>query len=146
VTWHIRISPEQAPAGHASCYEPDMLSAYQYSKCSTCRQALRWLDARGVAYQSIDIVTAPPSVAVLEQVLERSGLPVGKLFNTSGQSYRQHNYKERLKSMSQEQALAALAADGKLIKRPLLVSDEAVLVGFDADEYERKLGAPGRGR
>jgi arsenate reductase (glutaredoxin) len=123
-----------------------MLSVYQYSKCSTCRQALRWLDAHGITYESIDIVTAPPSVAVLETVLERSQLPLGKLFNTSGQSYRQNNYKERLKSMSQQEALAALAADGKLIKRPLLVSEKAVLVGFDADEYGRKLGAAARAR
>jgi arsenate reductase (glutaredoxin) len=119
-----------------------MLTVYQYPKCSTCRNALRWLDAHGVPHERVDIVASPPSVAQLAQVLERSGLPVARLFNTSGQSYREGNYKERLKQMSVDQALAELAADGKLIKRPLLVSGEQALVGFDATVYEKALGAP----
>lgn len=118
-----------------------MLAVYQYPKCSTCRNALRWLAEHSVPFQSIDIVGAPPSVARLEQVLERSGLPIARLFNTSGQSYREGNYKERLKLMSREQALAALAADGKLIKRPLVLADGLALVGFDATEYEAALPA-----
>jgi arsenate reductase (glutaredoxin) len=113
-----------------------MLIAYQYPKCSTCRNALNWLDGHGIRYESIDIVDSPPSVAVLEQVLERSGLPLARLFNTSGQSYRQGNYRERIKQMSQREALAALAGDGKLIKRPLLITPELALVGFDASVYE----------
>jgi arsenate reductase (glutaredoxin) len=116
-----------------------MLSVYQYGKCSTCRTALRWLTTHEVAYRSIDIVTSPPSAATLAQILERSGLPISKLFNTSGQSYREGNYKERLKGMSEKDALLSLAADGKLIKRPLLISDALVLVGFDADVYTSKL-------
>lgn len=116
-----------------------MLVVYQYSKCSTCRNALRWLTAHGVKYDSIDIVTSPPSLSVLESVLSKSGLPVAKLFNTSGQSYREGNYKERLKSASEAQALAALAKDGKLIKRPLIVSKQLVLVGFDPEVYASKL-------
>jgi arsenate reductase (glutaredoxin) len=116
-----------------------MLAVYQYSKCSTCRNALRWLTAQSVPFESIDIVTAPPSVALLEQVLEQSGLPVTRLFNTSGQSYRDGNYKERLKQMSRAEALAALAADGKLIKRPLVLGAELALVGFDASAYEAAL-------
>jgi arsenate reductase len=113
-----------------------MLIAYQYPKCSTCRNALNWLDGHGIRYESIDIVDSPPSIAVLEQVLERSGLPLARLFNTSGQSYRQGNYRERIKQMSQREALAALAGDGKLIKRPLLITPELALVGFDASVYE----------
>jgi arsenate reductase len=116
-----------------------MLAVYQYGKCSTCRNALRWLTSHEVPYRSIDIVAAPPSAATLAQILERSGLPVSKLFNTSGQSYREGNFKERLKGMSEKDALLALAQDGKLIKRPLLVSDALVLVGFDADVYTSKL-------
>lgn len=116
-----------------------MLAVYQYSKCSTCRNALRWLTAHGVKYESIDIVTSPPSLSVLESVLAESGLPVAKLFNTSGQSYREGNFKERLKTTSQAEALAELARDGKLIKRPLLVSERVVLVGFDAEVYANNL-------
>ena len=116
-----------------------MLAVYQYPKCSTCRNALRWLTAHGVKYQSIDIVTSPPSLSVLESALARSGLPVTKLFNTSGQSYREGNYKERLKTASKAEALAELAKDGKLIKRPLLVSERLVLIGFDADVYASNL-------
>jgi arsenate reductase len=118
-----------------------MLTVYQYPKCSTCRSALAWLQARGVSYERVDIVESPPSIEQLAQVLEVSGLPLTRLFNTSGQSYREQNYKERLKHMSREQALAALAADGKLIKRPLLISSERVLVGFDASAYEAAFGA-----
>jgi arsenate reductase len=118
-----------------------MLAAYQYSKCSTCRNALNWLDAHGIHYERIDIVDNPPSIALLEQVLERSGLPLARLFNTSGQSYRQGNYRERLAQMSRHEALAALAGDGKLIKRPLLIAPELVLVGFDASAYEGAIAA-----
>ena len=118
-----------------------MLLVYQYPKCSTCRNALRWLDARGVPYERIDIVTSPPSAATLEDALARSGLPLARLFNTSGQSYREGNYRERLPRMSRAEALAALAADGKLIKRPLLISPERVLVGFDDGAYGAAFGA-----
>ncbi len=116
-----------------------MLAVYQYPKCSTCRNALRWLTEHSVPFESIDIVTAPPSVTRLEQVLEQSSLPIARLFNTSGQSYREGGYKERLKQMSRAQALAALAADGKLIKRPVLFGPGVALVGFDASLYEAAL-------
>jgi arsenate reductase len=118
-----------------------MLTVYQYPKCSTCRNALRWLDAHGVPYESVDIVASPPSAQQLAQVLEVSGLPLARLFNTSGQSYREGNYKERLKHLSRDQALSELAADGKLIKRPLLVAQGRVLVGFDESAYAASLGA-----
>lgn len=124
-----------------------MLTVYQYPKCSTCRNALRWMEAHGIPHERVDIVERPPSVALLGQVLEQSGLPIARLFNTSGQSYREGNFKERLKQMTRAEALAALAADGKLIKRPLVVSSELALVGFDEREYGEKLGGdPARGR
>jgi arsenate reductase len=116
-----------------------MLTVYAYSKCTTCRNALRWLDAHGVKYENVDIVSSPPSLATLSNVLEQSGLPIAKLFNTSGQSYREGNYRERLKTLTDEQALAELARDGKLIKRPLLVGKRVCLVGFDAERYETEL-------
>ena len=113
------------------------MKVYQYPKCGTCRKALKWLDAHGVDYQSIDIVEKPPSKAALKQLVKRSGLPVRKWFNTSGQSYRQGGFKEKLESMSEAQAIDALAADGKLIKRPVVDGDGFVLVGFDEAAYKK---------
>ena len=117
-----------------------MIAVYQYPKCSTCRSALKWLDAHGVKYERIDIVASPPSKATLEQLLERSGLPIARLFNTSGQSYRDGHFKERLPKLSRAEALAALAADGKLIKRPILITPDRVLVGFDQSAFESAFG------
>jgi arsenate reductase (glutaredoxin) len=117
-----------------------MLTVYQYPKCSTCRKALRWLDAHGLKYERVDIVESPPSKAILEKVLKQGYLPVTRLFNTSGQSYREGNFKQRLPELSESQALTALASDGKLIKRPLLIAPDQVLVGFDEDAYETALG------
>jgi arsenate reductase len=115
-------------------------TVYQYPKCSTCRKALAYLDAQGVAYESIDIVQHPPSRAQLATALKQSGLPVKRFFNTSGQSYRDGKFGERLPGMSEQEALEALAADGKLIKRPLLVGKGFVLVGFDAEQYQERFG------
>jgi arsenate reductase len=112
---------------------------YQYPKCSTCRKALKWLDQRGVAYEKTDPVATPPSLATLRDLHRRSGLPVAKLFNTSGESYRAGNYKQRLAAMSDAQALAALANDGKLIKRPIVDTGKHVLVGFDEASYASTL-------
>lgn len=108
---------------------------YQYPKCSTCRKALKWLDEHGVAYEKTDLVAAPPSVDTLRDLHQRSGLPITKLFNTSGESYRLGNFRDKLQTMSDAQALAALARDGKLIKRPILDTGRAVLIGFDEKAY-----------
>ena len=113
---------------------------YQYPKCGTCRKALKFLDAEGVEHDTKDIVQNPPSKALLTKALKRSGLPVRKFFNTSGQSYRQGGFKEKLETMTDDQALSALAADGKLIKRPLVVEDDFVLVGFREDDWRAALG------
>jgi arsenate reductase (glutaredoxin) len=112
---------------------------YQYPKCSTCRKALKWLDDKGVRYEKTDLVATPPSLASLRDLHRRSGLPINKLFNTSGESYRNGNFKERLAAMSEAEALAALAADGKLIKRPIVDTGKAVLVGFDEKAYGNTL-------
>jgi arsenate reductase (glutaredoxin) len=111
------------------------VKVYQYSKCSTCRKALKWLDGRGVKYDSVDIVTAPPKKAELARAL-KSGLPLKKLFNTSGQSYREGGWSDKLGKVSEAQALEALASDGKLIKRPFILSGDTVLVGFDEAAYK----------
>jgi arsenate reductase (glutaredoxin) len=112
------------------------IKVYQYPKCSTCRKALKWLDARGVVYDSLDIVSVPPKKAELARAL-KSGLPLKKLFNTSGQSYRDGGWSDKLGKVTEAQALDALAADGKLIKRPFILNGDAVLVGFDEAAYKK---------
>jgi arsenate reductase len=111
------------------------VKVYQYSKCSTCRKALKWLDGHGVRYESVDIVTAPPKKAELARAL-KSGLPLKKLFNTSGQSYREGGWGDKLGKVSESQALEALASDGKLVKRPFILDGDTVLVGFDEAAYK----------
>jgi arsenate reductase len=115
------------------------LTVYQYPKCSTCRKALAWLEKRGIAFDKVDIVQAPPSRAVLEKAQKAAGVPVKKMFNVSGESYRSGGFKEKLATMSDGEALAALARDGKLIKRPLVVGDRLALVGFDEEVWGRTL-------
>ena len=115
------------------------MTVYQYPKCGTCRNALKWLDAQGLAYTPIDIVSTPPSAATLRRLHEASGLPLARLFNTAGESYRAGGFKDRVKTMPPAEAYAALAADGKLIKRPLVGAGDRVLVGFDEDAWARTL-------
>ncbi len=111
------------------------LKVYHYAKCSTCRKALAFLAKRGVKHETIDIVTEPPSKAELRRALKLGGLPLKKLFNTSGESYRNGRFGERLPGMTEEQALDALAKDGKLIKRPVVLGSDFALVGFDEAAY-----------
>jgi len=113
---------------------------YQYPKCSTCRKALKWLDQHGITYAASDLVAEPIPLAKLKELHRRSGLPLARFFNTSGESYRAGGFKDRLPSMSETDALAALAADGKLVKRPILDDGATVLVGFDEAAYARALG------
>lgn len=120
------------------------IKVYQYPKCSTCRKALQWLAARGIDHNPTDLVASPPSATTLRDLHRRSGLPIVKFFNTSGESYRSGGWKERLGTMTDTQALAALAADGKLIKRPIIdIAGGAVLVGFAEDAYAAQF-APAR--
>lgn len=112
---------------------------YHYPQCSTCKKALKWLSAHEVAVELINIVEHPPSKAELREVLKVSGVPLRKLFNTSGASYRDGRFGERLATMSEAEAIEALAQDGKLIKRPLVLGKGVALVGFDEAAYEAKL-------
>lgn len=116
------------------------VTVYHYPACSTCKKALKWLEAHGVAHERVHIVEAAPTVEVLRQVLRLSGVAVGKLFNTSGVSYREGGFKSRLPGMSEEEALAALAGDGKLIKRPLVIGKGFALVGFREEDYAARFG------
>jgi len=112
-----------------------VLTVYQYPSCSTCKKALAWLRANGVAFESVDIAAKPPSAKVLAGL----GVPRAKLFNVSGASYRDGDFKAKLPAMTDAQAYAALAADGKLIKRPLAIGDGIALVGFDEAAWARAL-------
>ena len=113
---------------------------YQYPKCSTCRKALAWLDDHGVEYTKSDLVSERIPLAKLQEIHRRSGLPIARFFNTSGESYRAGKFKDRLPAMTEGDALRALAADGKLVKRPIVDAGTKVLVGFDAEAFARTFG------
>ncbi len=106
-----------------------------YSGCQTCRKALAWLAKRGIEVDVRPIVDHPPTAEELTAWIPKSGRPVRKWLNTSGQSYRALG-KARVDAMSDDELVAALAADGKLVKRPVVVAGGKVLVGFDAEKYE----------
>lgn len=108
----------------------------EYPKCSTCRKAKAWLDAHRVAYIDRDIVTQNPSSEELALWQERSGLPVRRFFNTSGKLYRELGIKAKLDAgLSDAEALELLASNGMLVKRPIVVGDDFVLVGFKEAEW-----------
>ncbi len=115
------------------------LTLYHYPNCSTCKQAIKWLVANGHEFTAIDLVAKPPTRAVLEHIYKLADVPLKKLFNLAGASYRDGDFKTKLPGMTSAQAFAALAADGKLIKRPILLGDDIALVGFAADEWQRAL-------
>ncbi len=110
-----------------------------YPKCSTCQRAQKWLDENGVQYTLRDIKTDNPSYEELAEWHERSALPLKKLFNTSGLLYKSMGLKDKLPAMSEDEMLRLLASDGMLVKRPLLISDDFVLVGFKQTEWESRI-------
>jgi arsenate reductase len=115
------------------------IHVYQYPKCSTCRKALKWLGEHGVKHTESDLVATRISLAKLRDLHKRSGLPVRRFFNTSGESYRNGGFGKKLPNMSDAEALAALAEDGKLVKRPIVDTGKTVLVGFDEQAYAETL-------
>ena len=108
----------------------------QYPPCSTCKKAKAWLDARGIAYEDRHIKENNPTYEELKAWQAKSGLPLKRFFNTSGLKYKELNLRERLPEMSEEEQLRLLASDGMLVKRPILVTESAVLVGFKEAEWE----------
>jgi arsenate reductase len=117
-----------------------MITVYHYPACSTCKKAIKWLEAKKIEHKLVHIVDQPPNKATLSRVLKASGLPINKLFNTSGELYRAGNYKEKLATLSEAEALTELAAHGKLIKRPLVIGESkngpVHLVGFKESDYQ----------
>ena len=110
-----------------------------YDKCTTCKKALKWLDAKGADYTVRPIKEEHPSEDELRAWWKQSGLPLRRFFNTSGMLYRELGLKDRLNTMSEDEQLALLASDGMLVKRPLLVSDRAVIPGFKEKDWEAVL-------
>lgn len=112
----------------------------EYPKCSTCKKAKAWLDAHGVAYADRDIVADNPKAAELAEWHAKSGLPLRRFFNTSGQLYRQDNVKAQLDAgMSDAEAYDLLATNGMLVKRPIVVGPDFVLTGFKEADWEAAL-------
>ncbi|MBR3760436.1 MAG: arsenate reductase family protein [Ruminococcus sp.] len=110
-----------------------------YPKCTTCKKAAKWLESKGIEYSQRNIKEEKPSYNELKEWYEKSGLPLKRFFNTSGLLYRSMNLKDKLDNMTDEEKLRLLAGDGMLVKRPLLITRESVLVGFRESEWEKLL-------
>ena len=110
-----------------------------YPKCTTCQKARKWLDDNGVEYKLRDIKEDNPSLDELTTWYKMSGLPLKKFFNTSGLLYKSMELKDKLPNMSEEEQLKLLATDGMLVKRPLVIGEGFVLVGFKDSEWSGKL-------
>lgn len=116
-----------------------MIKVYCYSKCSTCKKALKWLDENGIEYEIIDIKSDHPNEKTLREYYNVSGLPLKRFWNTSGIPYREMGLSKKLPMMSEDEQIALLATDGMLVKRPLAVGDNFVLTGFQEPEWTEKL-------
>lgn len=112
----------------------------EYPKCTTCQKAQKWLEGCGAAFTARHIKDDPPTADELRLWQKRSGLPLKKFFNTSGLKYKELGLKDKLPGMTEEEQLEWLASDGMLVKRPILVGDDFVLVGFREAEWSKALG------
>ena len=117
-----------------------MIQVYCYSRCTTCKKALKWLDDNKIQYELIDIKENHPDEKTLRSLHRKSGLPLRRFFNTSGLIYREMELSKKLPDMSEDDMFKLLASDGMIVKRPLLVSDDKVLVGFKEDEWKSLVG------
>ncbi|MCI9426159.1 MAG: arsenate reductase family protein [Eubacterium sp.] len=111
----------------------------EYAKCSTCKKAKNWLDENGISYETRPIREENPTAEELKEWQKKSKLPLKRFFNTSGNLYKELKLKDKLKEMSEEEQFELLATDGMLVKRPLLISETSVLVGFKETEWEELL-------
>lgn len=110
-----------------------------YPKCTTCKRAKKWLDEHQISYEERDIKENNPSLEELKGWYQRSGLPLKRFFNTSGMLYKEMKLKDKLPEMSEDEQLALLASDGMLVKRPIVVTEDQVLVGFKEAQWEEEL-------
>lgn len=116
-----------------------MVLFIEYPKCSTCQKAKKWLEAHGVAFEDRHIVEQNPTEEELRQWTERSGLELKRFFNTSGLKYKELALKDKLPAMGHEEKICLLATDGMLVKRPLIIGEDFILVGFKEKEWEDAL-------
>ncbi|WP_172798884.1 arsenate reductase family protein [Paenibacillus sp. FJAT-26967] len=116
------------------------VTVYEYSKCSTCRNALKWLRNKGLEPNTIPLFEQPPTADELRILVRSSGLDIKKFFNTSGEVYREMALKDKLDSMSEDEKLALLASNGRLIKRPIVTDGRQVTVGFKEADFEQVWG------
>ena len=117
-----------------------MLLFVEYPKCSTCQKARKWLEERGLEFQDRHIVEQNPTKEELKAWYVKSGLPLKRFFNTSGNKYKELQLKDKLPGMSEEEQLELLSTDGMLVKRPVLVGDDFVTTGFKEKDWLEKLG------
>ena len=111
----------------------------EYPKCSTCKKAKNWLESNGVEFEDRHIVENNPTADELKAWYEKSGFPLKKFFNTSGLKYKELGLKDKLPDMTEEEQINLLATDGMLVKRPLVIGDDFVLIGFKEDQWAEKL-------
>ena len=116
-----------------------MIKFVCYPKCTTCQRAKKWLDDNGIEYEMRDIKLNNPTLDELKEWYKRGGLSLRKMFNTSGLLYKALDLKSKLPSMTEEEMLELLASDGMLVKRPLVILDDNVLVGFKEPEWQAEL-------
>jgi len=115
------------------------MKVFSYNKCGTCRNAIKYLETKKIKFEVIDITENPPSKNILKSAVKAKGLQ--KVFNTSGVQYRELKIKEKLKSMTEKEAIDLLASNGRLIKRPIAINKDKITVGFNFEEYEQVWGA-----
>ena len=110
----------------------------QYPKCSTCKKAKKWLEENSIEFEERNIVTETPTVEELMQWIQKSGQDIKKWFNTSGLKYKELNLKDKLINMTYKEKIELLASDGMLIKRPILITDKEILIGFKEEKWNLK--------
>lgn len=108
-----------------------------YPKCSTCKKAKEYLESKNISFEIRDIVLNNPKKEELKKWLERSNLDISKFYNTSGLVYKNNNIKEKRKNMSNDEQLELLSSNGMLVKRPILITEDKVIVGYKKEEYDR---------
>lgn len=111
----------------------------EYAKCSTCKKAKNWLDEKGISYKTRPIKEENPTAEELKEWHRKSGLPLKRFFNTSGLLYKEQGLKDKLPNMDEEEQYRLLATDGMLVKRPILLAGDVILVGFKEKEWDEKI-------
>jgi len=110
-----------------------------YPKCGTCRKAKKLLETHGISFAERNIKLDPPSADEITEWIKKTGLPSKKFFNTSGMAYKNAGIKDKIEAMSEDEKIEILASDGMLVKRPILIADGLILIGFKQEEWENKL-------